>query len=169
MMYCGAAAKAAATPGCCSLAHSTMITNKQMITLRPPGFLHAAAPTVLTSTPLMMADHDASLQGSSVLVHTYGTCQCERIYQPPPHDANSGPYDTAEGLPACGNRCQRCRCHERCPGGGRQLPSIPLEILPAGEFDPIYRIPLDVQVGLWGKSCWAAGPAAGAKVAQAVL
>jgi hypothetical protein len=26
-------------------------------------------------------------------------------------------------------------------------PPIPLEILPAGEFDPVYRIPLDVQQG----------------------
>ncbi|KAL6745187.1 hypothetical protein V8C86DRAFT_2986107, partial [Haematococcus lacustris] len=28
-----------------------------------------------------------------------------------------------------------------------QLPPIPLEILPLGEFDPVYRIPLDVQGG----------------------
>ena len=30
---------------------------------------------------------------------------------------------------------------------GKAVPAIPLEILPAGEFDPLYRIPLDVQVG----------------------
>ena len=32
---------------------------------------------------------------------------------------------------------------------GQPRPPLPLEILPLGQFDPVYRSPLDVQV--WGE------------------
>lgn len=33
------------------------------------------------------------------------------------------------------------------PNGEQARPPVPLEILPAGEYDPLYRLPLDIQGG----------------------
>ena len=38
---------------------------------------------------------------------------------------------------------------------GQPRPPLPLEILPLGQFDPVYRSPLDVQV--WVGKCGESG------------